>query len=217
MNLLKLWLSFFCLSFIYCLLDSSSVNSCFIVKKLGQELGENDEQFSTEPITRLRFYKYEVNFYWPNDSGQIHHIDFLDFFLKFVDFRILVIFSDFIHLYLPYCESFFLYFFRSEHIPSGLENILIIKSGDLIKIKFFYSFSQSELTFFRLRNQKNVSNRKHRFERITGIFVVGVLTGIGMGCIGLDCINWVGWFRSWISSLLILSVSKLFPTRTISS
>ena len=80
MNLLKLWLSFFCLSFIYCLLDSSSVNSCFIVKKLGQELGENDEQFSTEPITRLRFYKNEVNFYWPNDSGQIHHIDFLDFF-----------------------------------------------------------------------------------------------------------------------------------------
>ena len=101
-----------------------------------------------------------------------------------------MIFSDFIHLYLPYCESFFLYFFRSEHIPSGLENILIIKSDDLIKIKFFYSFSQSELTFFfRLRNQKNVSNIKWRFERITGIFGMGVLTGIGIGCIGLDCIN----------------------------
>ena len=67
-----------------------------------------------------------------------------------------MIFSDFIHLYLPYCESFFLYFLGSEHIPSGLENILIIKSGDLIKIKFFYSFSQSELTFFSPTKQKKM-------------------------------------------------------------
>ena len=60
--LLKLWLSFFCRSFIYCLLLSSSVNSCLRPwMNEGQEEGEKDEPSCSWLLccnwTRPRFWK----------------------------------------------------------------------------------------------------------------------------------------------------------------
>ena len=97
----------------------------------------------------------------PDPPPMVSHHIFHFYFSKI--FRILVFLVILYTFIYPIVNHFFLYFFRSKHIPSGLENILIIKSGDLIKIKFFtHSVS---LTFSRLRNQKNVSIRKKSFFR----------------------------------------------------